>query len=126
MAVQEYLPGRPKKRLVKLVRSHLWHYGIRPKGEAWRAAWLWAHAIANSYVYPSWPSATEIGTQYILLVLVEMKQHRNLRLPFRADKVICDAVRVMLPSNPVPLLIHESVVERKMAKKFAESSIEKF
>jgi len=107
MAVQEYLPGRPSKRLVRLVRAHLWHYGIRPRGRPWRAAWTWADAVANSYFHPRWPSVTEIGTQYILLILVEMKQNIALRLPFRASKVIPDEVRAMLPSNPMPLLIHE-------------------
>ena len=121
---KRFSKGRPKKRLVKLVRSHLWHYGIRPKDDAWRAAWLWASALADSYVYPSWPSAPEIGTQYILLVLVEMKHHRNLRLPFRADKVIPDAVRAMLPSNPMPLLIHEPLVPRRKLEKVEKFDIE--
>lgn len=109
MAVQEYLPGRPTKRLVKLVRAQLWRYGIRPRGKQWRAAWSWAHAISNSYSYPHWPSSSEIGTQYVLLLLMEMKEASGLRLPYRANKVIPDEVRAMLPSNPVPLLIHEPV-----------------
>lgn len=109
MAVQEHLPGRPTKRLVRLVRAHLWRYGIRPRGKAWRAAWSWAHAIANSYFYPHWPSSPEISTQYILLLLVEMKANFNLRLPCRAGKVIPAEVKAMLPGNPVPMLIHEPV-----------------
>jgi hypothetical protein len=107
MAVQEYLPGRPSRRLVKLVRRHLWGYGIRPRGRQWRAAWSWADAVANSYYNHHWPSSTEISTQYVLLLLVEMKKCRALRLPYRANKVIPDEVRAMLPGNPVPLLIHE-------------------
>lgn len=109
MAIQEYLPGRPKKQRVKDVRSHLWHYGIRPKETPWRAAWSWANAVANSYFYPRWPSATEIATQYLVLLLVEMKQNRSLRLPYRASKVVPAEIRNMFPSNPVPLLIHEPV-----------------
>lgn len=109
MAVQKYLPGRPTKRLVKLVRAQLCRYGIRPRGKSWRAAWSWAHAIANSYFHPHWPTSSEICTQYVLLLLVEMKESSGLRLPHRASKVIPDEVRAMLPGNPVPLLIHEPV-----------------
>ena len=110
MAVQEYLPGRPTKRLVKLVRAHLRSFGIQPRGKQWRATWSWANAIANSYFHPHWPSSSEISTQYVLLLLVEMKQNFALRLPYRANKVMPDEVRAMLPGNPVPLLIHEPVL----------------
>ena len=37
MAVQEYLPGSPTKRLVKLI---LRKYGIKPRGQQWRATWF--------------------------------------------------------------------------------------
>ena len=30
MAEEKDLPGWPRKKLVKAVRSHLWSYGIRP------------------------------------------------------------------------------------------------
>ena len=40
MAVQEYLPGSPTKRLVKLVRLILRKYGIKPHGKQWRATLL--------------------------------------------------------------------------------------
>jgi hypothetical protein len=116
MAEQRDLPGWPTKRLVRLVRAHLWRYGIRPHGKQWRAAWSWAHAISNSYFYPHWPSSSEIGTQYVLLLLVEMKESCALRLPYRANKVIPDEVRAMLPRNPVPLLIHEPVLDGKKAE----------
>ena len=50
MAEERSLPGWPKKKLVKEVRSHLWHYGIRPtKFTIWQATWTWAAAIAKSY-----------------------------------------------------------------------------
>jgi len=39
-----------------------------------------------------------------------MKENSALRLPYRANKVIPDEVRAMLPNIPVPLLIHESVL----------------
>ena len=48
MAEERSLPGWPKKKLVKEVRRHLWHYGIRPsKFTLWHAAWSWAYAIAQ-------------------------------------------------------------------------------
>jgi hypothetical protein len=63
MAEERNLPGWPKKRLVKDVRRHLSHYGIRPQHTQWIAAWSWANA--NSYFQTHWPSASEIGTQYL-------------------------------------------------------------
>ena len=112
MAEQRDLPGWPKKRLVKAVRRHLWRYGIRPRGQPWRAAWSWASAIANSYFHTHWPSASEIATQYLLLLLAEMQGNDALRLPFRASKVVPAEVRAMLPSNPLPLLTHEPVLAK--------------
>lgn len=107
MAEQRELPGWPKKRLVKEVRSHFSRYGIRPRGQAWLMAWTWANAIANSYFHTHWPTSSEIGTQYLLLLLAEMQSNHALRLPHRASKVIPEKVREMLPGNPVPLLIQE-------------------
>ena len=100
MAEHHELPGWPKKRLVKQVRSHLWHYGIRPKGEAWRATWAWASAIANSYFHTSWPLPSEIATQYVLLLLCEMRESIALKLPYRAN-VMPDEVHRLLPSKPL-------------------------
>ncbi len=107
MAEERNLPGWPKTRLVKDVRRQLWHYGIRPRNTPWIAAWSWANAIANSYFHTSWPSATEISTQYLMLLLAEMKGNHALRLPYRAGKVIPAQVQALLPGNPVPLLIQE-------------------
>lgn len=45
-----------------------------------------------------------------------MKQNFALRLPYRANKVIPAEVRAMLPGNPVPLLIHEPVLDGKKAE----------
>jgi hypothetical protein len=104
MAEERDLPGWPKKRLVKRVRSHLWRYGIRPKGAAWRATWSWAYAIANSYFRLHWPLASEIATQYVVLLLAEMKENRALNLPYRADQVMPDDVKQRLPTTQLPLL----------------------
>lgn len=104
MAEHRELPGWPKKRLVKEVRRHLWHYGIRPKGEPWHATWSWAAAIARSYYHTHWPIPSEIAAQYVLLLLAEMNENRNLRLPYRANQVIPDDVRRLLPTKPLPLL----------------------
>lgn len=101
MAEDRELPGWPKKRLVKQVRSHLWRYGIRPRGEAWRAAWAWASAIARSYYHTHWPLPWEIASQYVLLLLCEMRQGSSLKLPFRANKVVPDEVRRLLPAGPL-------------------------
>lgn len=100
MAEQRDLPGIPKKRLVKLVRSILWSYGIRPKGEAWTATWRWASAIADSYYHRSWPLASEIASQYVLLLLGQIQSGHGLKLPHRAN-VMPDSVKRLLPASPV-------------------------
>lgn len=99
MAEDRNLPGWPKKRLVKTVRSHLWHYGIRPKGEAWRATWAWASAIAQSYYSTHWPLSSEIASQYLFLLLGQMRQNFSLKLPYRAGKVVPDEVRRLLSEH---------------------------
>lgn len=101
MAEDRNLPGWPKKRLVKEVRSHLWHYGIRPQFTIWRATWTWASAVANSYYRTTWPLPSEIASQYVLLLLGQMKQNFSLKLPFRAGKIIPEEVRRLLPA-PAP------------------------
>jgi hypothetical protein len=99
MAEERSLPGWPKKKLVKDVRRHLAHYGIRPaKIDIWRATWSWAEAIARSYWHMHWPMPSEIGTQYILLLLVEMKSSCMLRLPYRAKEVIPPEVKALIPA----------------------------
>lgn len=101
MAEDRTLPGWPKKGLVKQVRSHLWTYGIRPKGQAWRATWIWANAIAISYYHTHWPLPSEIAAQYVLLLLCDMREHHGLKLPYRANKVLPDEVRRLLPTGPL-------------------------
>jgi hypothetical protein len=103
MAEERSLPGWPKKKLVKEVRIHLSHYGIRPtKFTIWQATWSWAHAIARSYFHEHWPLPSEIGTQYILLLLAEMKQSHLLRLPYRAREIVPAEVTALLPGSPQP------------------------
>lgn len=106
MAEDYSLPGWPKKKLVKDVRRHLWHYGIRPtKHELWRATWAWAETIARSYWRTHWPMPSEIATQYILLLLVEMKSSYMLRLPYRAAEHIPPEVAALLPAAQQPALL---------------------
>ena len=99
MAEERTLPGWPKRKLVKEVRRHLSHYGIRPtKFDIWRATWTWAEAIARSYWHIHWPLPSEIATQYILLLLVEMKASCMLRLPYRASEIVPPEVARLFPA----------------------------
>lgn len=113
MADDRYLPGLPKRRLVKEVRSHLWRCGIRPRGEAWLAGWLWADAIARSYYHTHWPMASEISTQYVLLLLAQMNENCSLRLPYRAGDVMPDKVAQLLADSPLEPLRIENRKRRK-------------
>ncbi len=110
MAENRELPGWPKQRLVKDVRAHLRSYGIRPQGETWWATWKWAHAIAMSHYHIRWPLPSEIGTQYVLLMLADMKRHLALNLPDRANTVIPDSVRRLLPVGSLSTMLTD---ERK-------------
>ena len=109
----ECLPGRPRKKLVLEVRRHLRRYGIRPlsiEHRAWQEAWEWAHRIAISYVYTRWPDAREIATQYLVLLLCEMREDCSLRLPFRAGLRMTDVVRARLGAHmPLGLPAPEEV-----------------
>jgi hypothetical protein len=114
MAEERSLPGWPKKKLVREVRRHLWHYGIRPtKFTIWQATWAWADAIARSYWHKHWPLPSEIGTQYILLLLAEMKSSSMLRLPYRAQEVIPAEVAAMLPMQPLAIAENRPSRRRK-------------
>jgi hypothetical protein len=106
MAEEKSLPGWPKKKLVRDVRRHLSHYGIRPQNQftIWQATWSWASAIANSYWHTHWPLPSEIASQYILLLLAEMQSSHQLKLPYRAKKVIPPEVRALLPAQQPALL----------------------
>ena len=105
MAEERTLPGWPKKKLVREVRKHLSHYGIRPNQfSIWQATWAWASAIAQSYYQTHWPLPSEIASQYILLLLAEMQKNRQLKLPYRANKVVPAEVRALLPAAQTTLL----------------------
>ena len=78
MAEERSLPGWPKKsRQGRAAASvAVW---IRPtRSDLWRATWAWAEKIGMSYWKMHWPQAWEIGTQYILLLLIQMKENRSL------------------------------------------------
>jgi hypothetical protein len=115
MAKNKELPGWPKQRLVKDVRAHLRSYGIRPQGEAWRATW--ASAIANPYYHTHWPLPSEIGTQYVLLLLADMKRCRFLKLPYRANTVIPDSVKQLLPVSSLPMMLTDERHRKTTARK---------
>lgn len=118
MAEERSLPGWPKKKLVKDVRRHLSHYGIRPsKSELWRATWSWADAIARSYWHTQWPMPSEIATQYILLLLIEMKRSCMLKLPYRAQKVVPAEVAALLPVSPHSSLLAVGIDPAKAGRK---------
>jgi hypothetical protein len=106
MAEDHTLPGWPKKKLVKEVRRELWRYGVRPvRQELWRATWAWAEKIARSYWRIHWPSPWEIATQYLLLLLVQMKENRCLRLPYRAMEHVPPEVAAIVPIAHQPALL---------------------
>jgi hypothetical protein len=126
MAEDRNLPGWPKKKLVKEVRSHLWHYGIRPsKFTIWQATWTWAHAIARSYWHVHWPLPTEIASQYLLLLLADMKSSCMLRLPYRAAEQLPPEVAAMLPMAQTPglLAIADESCRKRTRTKAAPSTI---
>ena len=105
MAEDRQLPGYPKKRLVRDVRRHLWSYGMRPtSSKLWRETWLWANHIRLSYVFPRWPLASEIGAQYVVLLLLEMGDNRQLKLPHRAMQHIPPSMQQRIEGNPLPMI----------------------
>jgi hypothetical protein len=93
------LPGHPSAKLIALVRSILRRKGIRPPKDSalWLATWQWAYAISlrqdasmAGIVAPAlrkrcrWPRGNEVASQYVLLVLTEMRAEGDLRLHSRA------------------------------------------
>lgn len=120
MAEERSLPGWPKKRLVKDVRRRLWAYGIRPtRTDIWRATWAWADAIARSYWKTSWPMVSEIATQFILLLLAEMKSNCMLRLPYRAQEIVPPEVAALLPVSSAVLAIGSEPRPTRRRKRLA-------
>ncbi|HZY88365.1 MAG TPA: hypothetical protein VFE78_26240, partial [Gemmataceae bacterium] len=99
MAEELTLPGWPKKKLVEDVRRQLASYGIRPtRSSCWQVSWAWAAAIAQSYYHEHWPLASEIATQYILLMLADVQDLGMLKLPYRATEVVPAEVASLLPN----------------------------
>jgi len=89
------------------VRRHLAGYGIRPSlPRLWYETWEWARQITNSYVFPRWPIPSEIASQYVLLLLLEMQSNHALKLPYRAAEQQPESVRLRL-SGSRPLLLLE-------------------
>lgn len=94
------LAGSPSNKLVRDVRRVLYLYvRCKPRRDdrLWLDTWEWAAAIAgrNSLfglvkgAKPKrWPSPSEIASQFLFLALVEMRDSRQLGLPFRATEVV--------------------------------------
>lgn len=95
------LPGHPATWRIKAARRQLRQFGISPKPKLWYATWLWAHEVAGSYLMRKiWPTSGEVAAQYVVLLLVEMKQDATIHLPTRATKRIPDIVRTLLGGQP--------------------------
>jgi hypothetical protein len=116
------LPGNPRKSKVIAVRRALNHYGIRPTGgrafrlnEIWRDAWTWAVACSTwRGGKRDWPTDTEIASQYIFLLLMEMRNSSQLQLPYaarseRGGKLPAPLIETYLPmaTTQQPLLAIE-------------------
>ena len=116
MAEDRDLPGWPKKRLVRDVKRSLHGYGIVTGGRyvhvsrIWGQAWAWAADVARSYqrfdwalqkrYRERWPSASEIASQYILLLCAEMRESRFFKLPFRAKDFLPERLRPLFATQP--------------------------
>lgn len=105
----KYLPGHPRTKLIRDVRRHLSHYGIRPtRFDLWKMTWAWAHEIAISYWKTTWPSSTEIATQYLALLLLEMKASCGLRLPYRHAEKMPASVRQQIAGSQALIAMQKS------------------
>jgi hypothetical protein len=105
--MKEHLPGQPSAKRVREVRSYLKSWGIRPlkhnwRGiDLWRAAWEWAYLVARSYACPvgpyrpRWPNSLEVASQYVLLLLMHIRD--DLHLPYRAGTMIPESVKALVP-----------------------------
>lgn len=93
------LPGRPRKKLVREVRQHLWRYlRCRPSrtDDAWTMAWEWAHECSKRVMQDRWPCAMEIASQYLLVALARMRSLSALKLPFQANERMPASVQSQL------------------------------
>jgi hypothetical protein len=117
MAESRDLPGWPKKKLVTDVRRQLASYGIRPtQPRLWHETWEWANRITKSYVFPRWPLPSEIASQYLLLLLLEMQANHALRLPYRAAEQMPLSVKLRVTASR-PLLEYREHREAQAEKK---------
>lgn len=95
--MDRHLPGIPSKSLVAKVRKALNQYGIKPQHRLWRLTWEWAAdcTFRNSLFLKTkrWPSAYEIATQYLFVLIAEMRAERNLRLPRNAGVCLTQSIR---------------------------------
>lgn len=95
--MDRHLPSFPSKSLVVKVRRALNQYGIKPQERLWRLAWEWAAdcTFRNSLFLKTkrWPSAHEIATQYLFVLIAEMRAKRNLRLPRNAGTCLTESIR---------------------------------
>jgi hypothetical protein len=111
MAESRDLPGWPKRKLVKQVRQQLASYGIRPSlSKLWHEMWAWSSKITSSYIFPRWPLASEIASQYVFLLLLEMQANHALKLPYRAAEQVPEGLKQRL-SVSRPLLMLEQKEE---------------
>lgn len=94
------------------------------KSEIWRSTWAWVHKIAHSYYHTHWPLPSEIGTQYILLLLAEMQKSCLLRLPYRVREVLPPDMIALLPLlNGLPTAVSDAKVARVRRKQERAKSI---
>jgi hypothetical protein len=98
--------GAARAKLIREVRSVLWRYlRSRPHRDdrAWQLAWEWAEACARRKALWTkrrhwWPSPSEIASQYLLLVLAELRESHMLRLPMYAAECIPPAIVERFPT----------------------------
>lgn len=106
-AMDQFLPGSPRRRLVLDVRRRLATFGIRPMRDPWRTTWEWSRNIALSYSKPMWSTPGEISSLYMVLLLGDMRsQCNNLKLPYRAVHqyvALPEAVRELVAAGRLAL-----------------------
>ncbi len=94
------LSGCPSNKLVRDVRGILFRrLGARPRRDDvnWKQAWEWAAACCSRSEFwqfgkqprrRPWPSPCEIASQFLLLVMMDMRDMHQLRLPWRAPECV--------------------------------------
>jgi hypothetical protein len=92
--------GGPSGTRIKEVKSYLHRWGIKPRERIWWLTWTWAASIASRQDCDllvagisrakrrrwSWPSADEIASQYVFLLLMDIRD--TLQMPRRAGEHI--------------------------------------